>query len=62
MTDTQIDIAEMKQTMKRMQRDIDELAQHIAEHEKNCRERYERMQCINLVASTQAYNALYDRE
>ena len=62
MTDTQLDIIEIKQTMKKMQTDIDELARLIAEQEYNCKARYDRISCMNLVPSTQAYNVVYDRE
>ena len=62
MTDTQLDIIEIKQTMKKMQTDIDELARLIAEQEYNCKARYDRISCMNLVHSTQAYNVEYDRE
>lgn len=66
MTDTEIELREIKCTMRRMQRDIDELAMHIAEQEKNCKEHYQRthsdISCMNLAPSTQAYNCEYDRE
>ena len=62
MTDTQLDIIEIKQTLKKMQTDIDELARLIAEQEYNCKERYDRLNCMNLVPSTQACDAKYDRE
>lgn len=66
MTDTQIEIAEIKATLASMQQDINELATHIAEQEQNCRAHYERthsdISCMNLAPSTQAYNAVYDRE
>lgn len=53
MTDTQLDIIEIKQNLKKMQTDIDELARLIAEQEYNC---------MNLVPSTQACNDVFDRE
>ena len=62
MTDTQLDIIEIKQTMKKMQTDINELARLIAEQEYNCKARYDRISCMNLVPSTQARNDVYDRE
>ena len=62
MTDTQLDIIEIKQTMKKMQTDIDELARLIAEQEQNCKARYDRINCMNLVPSTQACDVVYDRE
>lgn len=60
MTDTQVDIVEIKQTLKQMKTDIDELARLIAEQESNCRARYERINCMNLVPSTQACNDVFD--
>ena len=62
MTDTQLDIIEIKQTMKKMQTDIDELARMIAEQEQNCKARYDRINCMNLAPSTQACDVVYDRE
>ena len=62
MTDTQLDIIEIKQTLKNMQTDIDELARLIAEQEYNCKARYDRINCMNLVPSTQACNVEYDKE
>ena len=62
MTDTQLDIIEIKQTIKKMQTDIDELARLIAEQEYNCKARYDRLSCMNLVPSTQACNVVYDKE
>ena len=62
MTDTQLDIIEIKQTLKNMQTDIDELARLIAEQEYNCKARYDRISCMNLVPSTQACNVEYDKE
>ena len=62
MTDTQLDIIDIKQTLKKMQTDIDELARLIAEQEYNCRARYDRIDCMNLVQSTQACDGVYDRE
>ena len=62
MTDTQLDIIEIKHTIKKMQTDIDELARLIAEQEYNCRARYDRISCMNLVPSTQACNVVYDKE
>ena len=62
MTDTQLDIIEIKQTLKKMQTDIDELARSIAERESNIAARYDRINCMNLVPSTQACNVVYDRE
>ena len=56
MTDTQLDIIEIKQNLKNMQKDIDELARLIAEQESNCKARYERINCMNLVPSPQACN------
>ena len=60
MTDTQLDIIEIKQTLKKMQTDIDELARLIAEQDYNCRARYDRINTasstMNLVESTQAHN------
>ena len=61
MTDTQLDIIEIKQTMKKMQTDIDELARLIAEQESNCKARYNRINAMNLVPSTQACNVDYNR-
>lgn len=62
MTDTQLDIIDIKQTIKKMQMDIDELARLIAEQEYNCKARYDRISCMNLAPSTQACNVVYDRE
>lgn len=62
MTDTQLDIIYIKTTLKRMQTDIDELARMIAEQEYNCKARYDRINCVNLVQSTQACNDVFDRE
>ena len=62
MTDAQLDIIDIKQTLKKMQTDIDELARMIAEQEQNCKARYDRISCMNLVPSTQACNDVYDRE
>ena len=62
MTDTQLDIIEIKQTLKKMQTDIDELARLIAERESNIAARNDRIDCMNLVPSTQACNDVYDRE
>ena len=60
MTDTQLDIIDIKQTLKKMQTDIDELARLIAEQEYNCKARYDRLNTaistMNLVQSTQACN------
>ena len=62
MTDTQLDIIDIKHTLKKMQTDIDELARLIAEQESNCKARYDRINCMNLVPSTQACNVVYDKE
>ena len=62
MTDTQLDIIDIKHTLKKMQTDIDELARLIAEQESNCKARYDRISCMNLVPSTQACNDVYDKE
>ena len=62
MTDTQLDIIEIKQTLKKMQTDIDELARMIAEQEQNCKARNDRINCMNLVSSTQACDVVCDRE
>lgn len=62
MTDIQLDIIDIKQTLKKMQTDIDELAMLIAEQDYNCKARYDRISCMNLVPSTQACNVEYDRE
>ena len=66
MTDTQLAIIDIKQTIKKMQTDIDELARLIAEQEYNCKARYDRLNAasstMNLVPSTQACNVVYDRE
>lgn len=62
MTDTQLAIIDIKQTLKKMQSDIDELARLIAEQESNCRARYDRISCMNLVPSTQSCNDAFDRE
>ena len=62
MTDTQLDIIQIKDTLKKMQTDIDELARLIAEQEYNCKARYDRISCMNLVPSTQACNVEYDKE
>ena len=60
MTDTQLDIIEIKQTIKKMQTDIDELARLIAERESNIAARNDRLNTaistMNLVESTQAHN------
>jgi hypothetical protein len=55
MTDTQIEIREMKETIRRMQAQIDMI-------EKHCKSRS--YKCIDLVPSTQAFcnEKLYDRE
>ena len=60
MSDTQLDIIEIKQTIKKMQTDIDELARMIAEQEYNCKARYDRISCTNLAPSTQACDVVYD--
>lgn len=61
MTDTQLDILEMKNTMKKMQHDIVELARLITERESNIAERNYR--CMNVVPSTQATcDVVYDAE
>ncbi len=52
MTDTQLDIIDIKQTLKKMQTDIDELARLITEQDNNCKARYDRINCMNLVQST----------
>ena len=62
MTDTQLAIIDIKQTLKKMQTDIDELARLIAEQDYNCKARYDRINCMNLVPSTQACNVVYDRK
>ena len=60
MTDTQLDIIDIKQTIKKMQTDIDELARLIAERESNIAARNDRLNTaistMNLVESTQAHN------
>lgn len=60
MTDTQLDIIDIKQTLKKMQTDIDELARLIAERESNIAARNDRLNTasstMNLVESTQAHN------
>ena len=60
MTDTQLDIIDIKQTLKKMQTDIDELARLIAERESNIAARNNRLNTaistMNLVESTQAHN------
>lgn len=56
MTDTQLDIIDIKQTLKKMQADIGELARLIAEQE------YDRINCMNLVPSTQACDYVFERE
>lgn len=60
MTDTQLDILEMKNTMKKMQHDIAELTILITERESNIAARNDR--CMNLVPSTQACDVVYDKE
>lgn len=60
MTDTQLDILEMKNTMKKMQHDIAELTRLITERESNIAARNYR--CMNLVPSTQACDVVYDAE
>ena len=62
MTDTQLDIIDIKQNLKKMQTDIDELARLIAEQEYNCKSRFDRINCMNLTPSTQACNDIFDRE
>ena len=62
MTDTQLNIIEIKQTLKKMQTDIDELARLITEQESDCKARYDRINCMNLVPSTQACNVVFDKE
>ena len=62
MTDTQLDIIDIKQTLKKMKTDIDVLARLIAERESNIAARNDRINCMNLVPSTQACNDVYDRE
>ena len=62
MTDVQLDIVEIKMTLNKMQTDIDELARLIAEQESNCKARYDRINCMNLVPSTQACDDVFDRE
>lgn len=62
MTNTQADIMCIKQTLKKMQNDIDELTQLIEQQEQNHRAHEERMQNIsymNLVPSTQACSSSY---
>lgn len=57
MTNTQADIMSIKQTLKKMQNDIDELTQLIEQQEQNRIAHEVRMQNIsytNLVPSTQA--------
>ena len=61
MTDTQLDIIDIKQTLKKMQTDIDELARLIAERESNIAARNDRLNTMNLVPSTQACSVYYDR-
>lgn len=62
MTDTQLDILEMKNTMKKMQHDIAELARLIAEQESNIVARNDRL-TMNAVPSTQACcDVVYDKE
>ena len=56
MTDAQLDIIDIKQTLKKMQTDIDELARLIAERESNIAARNDRLNTMNLVPSTQAHN------
>ena len=60
MTDTQLDIIDIKHTLKKMQTDIDELARLIAERESNIAARNDRLNTaistMNLVESTQAHN------
>lgn len=55
MTDTQIEIREMKETIRRMQAQIDMIEKHCKSISYNC---------IDLVPSTQAFcnEKLYDRE
>lgn len=53
MTNTEIDIMEIKSTLKEMQAQIDLIAKYY-----NTRSYY----CQDLVPSTQAYNPEYDRE
>lgn len=60
MTDTQLNILEMKNTMKRMMNYIAELTRLIAERESNIAARNYR--CMNLVPSTQACDVVYDKE
>lgn len=60
MTDAQLDILEIKQTLKKMQTDIDELARLIAERESNIAARNDRLNTMNLVPSTQACNDVFD--
>lgn len=66
MTDTQLAIIDIKQTLKKMQTDIDELARLIAERESNIAARNDRLNTasstMNLVPSTQACNDVFDRE
>lgn len=62
MTNTQADIMSIKQTLKKMQNDIDELTQLIEQQEQNRIAHKERMQnCsyTNLVPSTQACSSSY---
>lgn len=64
MTDTQLDIIDIKQTLKKMQTDIDELARLIAERESNIAARNDilntAISTMNLVESTQAHNNIYN--
>lgn len=62
MTNTQADIMRIKQTLKKMQNDVDVLTLLIEQHEQNRRAHEERMQNIshmNLVPSTQACSSSY---
>lgn len=61
MTDTQVDIIDIKTTLKTMQTDIDALARLIAERESNIAARNDRLNTMNLVPSTQACREYYDR-
>lgn len=54
MTDTQRDIAEMKQTLQKM-------IHYIAELERNARLNMA-SSCMNLLPSTQACDVVYDKE
>lgn len=60
MTDTQLDMLEMKQMLKNMQANIAELERLINERESNIEARNAR--CMNLVQSTQACDVVYDKE